>query len=316
MTPLHQHPMSLPQLLDISIPEREYFLPPIVPVLATTLAVSNQDISPLLLAALTAYTVAAKIQIRSLQTYGGNAAGRVAFLAPTRHARPVQAAFARLSKKGQPRGTTALATDDLEFSWLNPMDSDGLWLDTNDGRNRVEARIAERKLCIIYDLAACFKTRRSDTRFAYEIIEWFREQNRRGVTILAFHTESRKGSPWTRVQSDVNLLRLTAEHGPEDRDAIRITRRSDTRLAWDSLSLSFLYTSNGPLDFDFSPITGEQTLSHKQQKIRERRMQTLALLENKIDRKEIASRLGISVATLSRDIEAIYIERTLAEHHN
>lgn len=316
MTPLQQHPMSLPQLLDISIPEPEYFLPPIVPVLATTLAVSNQDISPLLLAALTAYTVAAKIQIRSLQTFGGNSAGRVAFLAPTHHARPVQAAFARLSKKGQPRGTTALARDDLEFSWLNSRESDGLWLDTNDGRNRVEARIAERKLCIIYDLAACFKTRRSDARFAYEIIEWFREQNRRGVTILAFQTESRKRSPWTRVQSDLNLLRLKAEHGPEDREAIRITRQSDPRLAWDSLSLSFSYTSNGPLDFDFSPATSERELSQKQQKIRERRMQILIFLEQKVDRKEIANRLGISVATLSRDIEAMSIGQTLAEHRN
>lgn len=298
-------PMSLPQLLDITIPEPEYFLPPIVPVSATTMVVSHRGVSPLPLAALAAYTIAAGIKIRSLQTFGANSVGRVAFFAPTRHARQVQAAFVRLCKKEAPRGTTAPTTQDLEFSWLNPTESDGLWLDTNDGRDRLEARIAGRQLCVIYDLAACFRTMANDAHFAEQVIEWFREQNRRGIAILAFQTESKRSRLWARVQSDLNLIRLTAGNGPEQREVIRITRQNDGRRPWDSMSLSFSYTSSGPLEFDFSPLTNAQEISRKQQQIQDRRMQISVLLAQKVDRKNMANQLGISVATLSRDIEAL-----------
>lgn len=305
MTAMQTSPMDLPQLLDITIPEPEYFLPPIVPVSATTMVVSHGGVSPLPLAALAAYTIAAGIKIRSLQTFGRNSVGRVAFFAPTRHARQVQAAFVRLSKKGACHGTPAPTTRDLEFSWLNPTESDGLWLDTSDGRDRLEARIAGRQLCVIYDLAACFKTMGNDARFADRVIEWFREQNRRGIAILAFQLEGKRSRLWARVHSDLNLMRLAVGNGPGQREAIRITRQNDGRLPWDSISLNFSYTSSGPLEFDFSPATKVREISRKQQKIQERRMQISLLLAQKVDRKNIANQLGISVATLSRDIEAL-----------
>lgn len=297
----HFPELSLSQLLDAKIPSPDYFLPPLIPTAATTIAFSSPGVLPLTLATLAAYAVAAALPIKSLEVFGRCSTGRATFFAPAHQAQCVQAAFKRLSEKQQPAPARALAADNLTVSLIDPGEDHGLGIDVVRGL-RLQAGKPTHQLWVIYDLATWFDISTS-AHAIRQIADQFAELNKRGITILAFRNDYRKREKWIEAFPALNVLRLASGNTTcADHNAIRIFRQSNHYPPSSPSPLDFTYTSAGPLSFEFSAVDSTQLLSPKQQEIRQRRLQIPKLLQQGISRSEIAVRLGVSVATLSRDI--------------
>ena len=310
--------LTLEDSLLLDLPKPQWLLPNLIPASDTVAVIAQKEVETQWFAFFIAYCMSGGKDVDPF----GKGAGFPVLLCSGNGDQYADNAHQTLIWQRDPyESSRKRASKNLHIYHREYENDEPVYIDTHEGQAALRKSLPEGcKLVIFDDAAAWFRGGKWDNLESAKVSPWLSKLNQEGIAILLFEKAEKKTTISSGlVRKPSNVIHLTRDSAApaEIGGGFNIIRsKSDLNNQIPSTIQFWYKVVDGKLDFGWEFRDLADIATAKQVAMLQRQMQVETLLLERKNQKQIAGRLEVDAATMSRDVGALRERKNAANVSN